>query len=74
MKKLKMHDTVIVAIAVVIALVLCGGLIYLSTPMVTANAKEELENREKADNETTIEKLDELHEYLAGIDQSITDS
>ena len=74
MKKLKMHDTVIVAIAVVIALVLCGGLIYLSTPMVTANAKEELENREKADNETTIEKLDELHDYLAGLDQTITDS
>ena len=48
LKKLKSHDTVVVAIAVVIALVLCGGLIYLTTPAVTATAKEEFEEAEKA--------------------------
>ena len=41
LKKLKRHDTMVVAVAVVIALVLCGGLIYLSTPVVAASAKEE---------------------------------
>ena len=74
MKKLKVHDTVVVAIAVLIALALCGGLIYLSTPIMTANAKEELENREKADSEQTMDKLDELKDYLTGLDQSITES
>ena len=74
MKKLKRHDTVVVAVSVVIAMVLCGGLIYLSTPVVTATAKEELQIQEKEENEKTIEKLDELHEYLSGLDKSITES
>ncbi|WP_155828711.1 hypothetical protein [Butyrivibrio sp. XPD2006] len=74
LKKLKRHDTVVVAIAVVIALVLCGGLIYLTTPAVTATAKEEFEEAEKENNEKTIEKLDELGNYLTGIDKSIEES
>ncbi len=74
LRKLKRHDTVVVAIAVVIALVLCGGLIYLTTPAVTANAKEEFEEAEKENNEKTIEKLDELGNYLTGIDKSIEES
>ena len=74
LKKLRRHDTVVVAIAVVIALVLCGGLIYLSTPVVTASAKEELEQTEMENSEKTIEKLDELSEYLNGLDKSIAES
>ena len=38
LRKLKRHDTIVVAIAVVIALALSGGLIYLTTPAVTASA------------------------------------
>ena len=74
LKKLRRHDTIVVAIAVVIAMVLCGGLIYFSTPIVTANAKDELEESERQNNEKTIEKLDELSEYLDGLDKSITES
>lgn len=74
LRKLKRHDTVVVAIAVVIAVVLCGGLIYLSTPVVAASAKDELVEAQTRDNEQTIEKLDELSEYLNGLDKSITES
>lgn len=74
LKKLKRHDTVVVAIAVVIALILSGGLIYLTTPAVTATAKQEFEESEKESNEKTIEKLDELSEYLTGLDKSLEES
>ncbi len=74
LRKLKRHDTVVVAIAVVIAVVLCGGLIYLSTPVVAASAKDELVQVQAKDNEQTIEKLDELSEYLNGLDKTITES
>lgn len=74
LKKLKRHDTVVVAIAVVIALILSGGLIYLTTPAVTATAKQEFEESEKESNEKTIEKLDELSEYLTGLDKSLEEN
>jgi hypothetical protein len=74
LRKLKRHDTIVVAIAVVIALALSGGLIYLTTPAVTASAKQELEQTEKENNEKTIEKLDELSSYLDGLDKSLIES
>ncbi len=74
LRKLKRHDTIVVAIAVVIALALSGGLIYLTTPAVTASAKQELEQTEKENNEKTIEKLDELSSYLDGLDKSLEES
>lgn len=74
LKKLKRHDTMVVAVAVVIALVLCGGLIYLSTPVVAASAKEEFAESEKESKQQTNDKLDELHEYLSQLDKSISDS
>ena len=63
LKKLRRHDTVVVAIAVVLAMALCAGLIYFSTPVVTATAREELEQSERENNEKTIECLNK-----AGID------
>ena len=74
LKKLKRHDTLVVAVAVIIALVLCGGLIYISTPVAMATAKEEFAESEKENKEATNEKLDELHEYLTELDKSIVDS
>ncbi|MCR5156998.1 MAG: hypothetical protein K6C96_09985 [Butyrivibrio sp.] len=74
LKKLKRHDTLVVGIAVVIATALCGGLIYLSTPVVTATAREELKQDEMANNEKTVEKLDELKEYLNGIDKTVAEN
>ncbi len=74
LKKLKRHDTLVVAIAVVIALILCGGLIYISTPVVTANAKEEFVESEKEDKEHTKEQLDALRDYIGELDKSITES
>ena len=74
LKKLKRHDTLVVAIAVIIALVLCGGLIYISTPVAMATAKEEFAESEKESKEATNEKLDELHEYLTELDKNIVDS
>ncbi len=72
--KLKRHDTMVVAIAVVIALLLCGGLIYLSTPVVAANAREEFEESEKENNKQTADKLQEIHDYLMELDKVVTDN
>ena len=74
LKKLRRHDTRVVAASVVIALILCGGLIYISTPVVAANAKEEFKESERENNENTTKKLDELHDYLTQIDEVITDN
>ena len=74
LRKLKRHDTVVVAIAVVIATALCGGLIYISTPVVTANARDEIMQDEMVNNEKTVEKLDELREYLDGIDKTVAEN
>ena len=74
LRKLKRHDTIVVAIAVVIALALSGGLIYLTTPAVTASTRAELQQTEKENNEKTIEKLDELSGYLNGLDKSLEES
>ena len=74
LRKLKRHDTIVVAIAVVIALALSGGLIYLTTPVVTASTRAELQQTEKENNEKTIEKLDELSGYLNGLDKSLEES
>ncbi len=74
LRKLKRHDTLVVAVAVVIALILCGGLIYISTPAVTANAKEEYAQDTKEKNEATKEKLDELQEYLEGMDKLVVEN
>ena len=74
LRKLKRHDTVVVGVAVVIAVILCGGLIYLSTPVVAASAKDELVEAQSKESDKTIEKLDELSEYLNGLDKSITES
>ena len=71
LKKLKRHDTRVVAVSVVIAIILCGGLIYLSTPVVTANAQEKIEESEREDKEETAQKLEELHDYLSKIDKII---
>ena len=71
MKKLRRHDTFVVAVAVVIALALCGGLIYMSTPVVAASARDQVVQKENKDNKKTTEKLDELHNYLTDIDKMI---
>lgn len=72
--KLKRHDTMVVAIAVVIALLLCGGLIYLSTPVVAASATEDLVKSEQESNQQTAEKLQEIHDYLSQLDKVVTDN
>ena len=72
LRKLKRHDTMVVAVAVVIALVLCGGLIYISTPVVAAEAREEFVESEKENNELTKEKLQEIRDYLDDLDKAVT--
>ena len=72
LKKLKRHDTMVVAIAVVLALALSGGLIYVSTPVVAGAAKEEFIESERETNELTKEKLQEIHDYLEELDRVVT--
>ena len=74
MKKLRRHDTIVVAIAVLIALVLCGGLIYLSTPVVASTTIEEYEENNKASNEQTKEKLNEIKDYLTELDKLVCEN
>ena len=71
LRRLKRHDTFVVATAVVIALLLCGGLIYISTPVVAANARDQVVKKESENNEKTTEKLDELHDRLTNLDEMI---
>ncbi|WP_029230720.1 hypothetical protein [Butyrivibrio sp. VCB2006] len=72
LKKLKRHDTKVVAIAVIIALVLSGGLIYISTPIVAENATEGLAESERLANQDTVDKLGEIGEYLSELDKVVT--
>ncbi|MBQ6588450.1 MAG: hypothetical protein IJI01_07220 [Butyrivibrio sp.] len=71
LKKLKRHDTKVVAIAVIIALILSGGLIYISTPIVASTATEELAESEKQANQDTADKLGEIGEHLNKLDQAV---
>lgn len=71
MKKLKRHDTVVVAISVLIALLLCGGLIYLSTPVVASTVAEEYQEKNKESGEQTTEKLSEISDYLTELDKLV---
>ncbi|MBO4458155.1 MAG: hypothetical protein J5802_10580 [Butyrivibrio sp.] len=71
LRRLKRHDTFVVATAVVIALLMCGGLIYISTPVVAANARDQVVQKENENNEKTNEKLNELHDYLDDLDDLI---
>ena len=71
LRKLRRHDTFVVAVAVMIALVLCGGLIYMSTPVVAASARDQVVQSENENNEKTTEKLDELHSCLTDLDEMI---
>ncbi|WP_026652731.1 hypothetical protein [Butyrivibrio proteoclasticus] len=72
LKKLKRHDTFVVAIAVVIALLLCGGLIYISTPVAMASAKDEFTESMEESDQLTMDKLAEIHDYLTSLDELIT--
>ena len=60
LSKLRKHDTVVVAISVLIALVLCGGLIYLSTPVVASTTAREYEESNRESSQQTKEKLSEI--------------
>ena len=74
LKKLKRHDTKVVAVAVVIALILSGGLIYLSTPIVANSATEEFLLNEKETSKETSDKLAEIREYLTELDKTVTNN
>ena len=72
LKKLKRHDTKVVAIAVIIALVLSGGLIYISTPIVATKTSEEFVESERQANQDTVDKLGEIGNYLNELDKVVT--
>ena len=72
LKKLKRHDTKVVAIAVIIALILSGGLIYISTPMVASTATEEIAESDRKANKETADKLEEIGKYLTELDKVVT--
>ena len=86
LKKLKRHDTKVVAIAVIIALALSAGLIYISTPIVVENETQELEEKEREHSEDTanklgeidksskdtVDKLNEINSYLTELDKVVT--
>lgn len=72
LKKLKRHDTKVVAVAVIIALFLSGGLIYISTPIVATNATEEIAESGRQSNKETAEKLNQINAYLTELDKVVT--
>lgn len=74
LKKLKRHDTKVVAVAVIIALFLSGGLIYISTPIVATNATEGIAQSERQSNKETTEKLNQINTYLTELDKVVTNN
>ena len=72
LKKLKRHDTKVVAVAVIIALFLSGGLIYISTPIVATTATEGIAESASQSNKETAEKLTEINKYLTDLDKVVT--
>lgn len=74
LKKLKRHDTKVVAVAVIIALFLSGGLIYISTPIVATTATEEIAESGRQSSKETTEKLNEINKYLTELDKVVTNN
>ena len=74
LSKLRKHDTVVVAISVLIALVLCGGLIYLSTPVVASTTAREYEESNRESSQQTKEKLSEIKDYLTELDKLVCEN
>ena len=74
LSKLRKHDTVVVAISVLIALVLCGGLIYLSTPVVASTTAREYEESNRESSQQTKEKLSEIKAYLTELDKLVCEN
>lgn len=72
LKKLKRHDTKVVAVAVIIALILSAGLIYISTPIVASNATEEIAESGRQSSQETAKKLNEINKYLTDLDKVVT--
>lgn len=74
LKKLRRHDTIVVAISVFIALLLCGGLIYLSTPVVASTTVEEYQASNQESTQQTKEKLSEIKDYLTELDKLVCEN
>ncbi len=88
LKKLRHHDTAVIAFGVGVAAVLCGGAIYVSTPVIAAGAQDSKEvnvyensksQGEISDDVTlqqkdTEKQLDSIVKYLDTLEKTVVDN
>jgi len=75
LKKLKRHDTLVMAAGVVAATILCGVFVYVTTPAISADAAaKEVEKDSLGVQKKASEQLSEIDSYLERLDQVVTNS
>ena len=75
LKKLKRHDTLVLASGVVVASLLCGGFVYVTTPAISADAAQEEVRRDSLGvQKKASDQLKEIENYLERLDKVVTDN
>ena len=75
LNKLKRHDTLVMAIGVVTATILCGAFVYVTTPAISADAAaKEVRKDSLGVQKKTNDQLNEIGSYLERLDSVVTGS
>ncbi|WP_029320472.1 hypothetical protein [Butyrivibrio sp. AE3004] len=75
LKKLRRHDTLLVTAAVVVATVLCGAFVYVTTPTISADAAKEENKKDSLGVQIKAgTQLKEIENYLEKLDKVVTES
>lgn len=88
LKKLRHHDTAVIAFGIGVAAVLCGGAIYVSTPVIAAGAQDskevsvyengksqgEISEDVTLQQKDTEKQLDSIVKYLDTLEKTVVDN
>ncbi len=75
LKKLKRHDTLVLASGVVVATLLCGVFVYVTTPTISATAaQQEVRKDSLGVQKKASDQLNEIQQYLEKLDEVVTNS
>ncbi len=75
LKKLKRHDTLVLASGVVVATLLCGAFVYVTTPTISATAaQQEVRKDSLGVQKKASDQLNEIQQYLEKLDEVVTNS
>lgn len=75
LKKLKRHDTLVLASGVVAATLMCGAFVYVTTPAISVDAAQEEVRRDSLGvQKKASNQLSEIQKYLEKLDEVVTSS